>query len=1354
MMMRQEKILLLAGFIVIVLLLPAPNIKAQDRKFIHYTNNDGLPYSAITNFVQDNQGFMWVAMRNSICRFDGYEFIEYTPYDTAGNITPLKIPVLFQDIHDNLFLTTNESRLFSYSSEMDRFDEIILPGNLSFTNLSPSSDGGLWLISGGRVKYISALLDSLYDMVDIYPFLKKDVADFKVVRMIDNRGMIILLMEDHRLLFADPATGKVSIAGYDFSSPENIQLFSADRYSNLWVSDAENGLTRFSLSGGTRLFFSSSSSGSRRIPHNMVRSVVYDNDGNIWMGTENGLAIWSPVYETMEYHSYDPANPDGLNSNAIYRLYADKNGNIWIGTYFGGINIWYSGHEFFSIISSGFGPYDLGGKEVSCLTEDPDGNIWVGLEGNGVNVIDAKTGMVTRYTFDPNANSLSYNNVHALLYGPDNKMYIGTYTGGLNILDPATGRFTHISSEKIKLFPSDNIYALHRHNDSILIGTDNGIAVLNTLSGEYSLFHPEIFEGGQVESFCETDSEIWISKRNVLNIWYPGNDSIAFFDRLNGIQSISFITTDSKDNIWIGDSYAGLLLFDRIRDTVITFSPADGFPASRVYGLIEGLEGWYWVSSAKGLIKFRPSTNTYITFNTGSGLPFNQFNFNAYYRDSNNRLYFGGINGLVSFENSDGYQSQSIESIVFSRAEVFNRDIKPGPKSQLRESINLSRELRLKYREKNFSVYFSALNFTHPGRIQYAYYLEGFSPEWNYPGSRNSATYTNLSPGKYYLHVKASLDNYTWTTEEAVLKIVVKPPFPLSPFAFIVYGLLVTAALIVFWQVSVKIEKSKALTIIERNEKIQEKRLSQAKLEFFTNVSHELRTPLTLIIGPLTSIIRSDKISQEIKDKLHHINDNARRLLALINQLMEFRKTEQGKVPLKVAEGDLNIFVREIKEAFDTVADMREIDFRLENSTPYEAVWFDHEKIERILFNLISNAFKYTGDKGKIILRISSGMKAINDTAARQCIIFELEDNGVGIEESKLERIFERFYQADEKDRLKGGSGIGLALVRNLVSIHKGEIVAESVRGSGSVFRFWIPGKRESYSENEIFTGDVEYIVNTEELVGLELNKTGKIFDSDNMDDCPVVLVVDDNTELLSFLSESLSEKFRVVTAVNGIKALEAIEETTPDLIISDIIMPVMDGIELTKRIKSSIETSHIPVILLTAKTEIENKYEGMMTGADSYIEKPFYPHILLKHIENIISTRERLVSTFKYNLSSEPVELAHSTSDKEFIEKLSAIINNNIDNPDLDVTFVVSEMSISRSLLHLKLKKIAGCSATGYIRILRLKKAARLMLEEGKNSSEAAYLTGFSSPAFFSRRFKEYFGTTPSQYSSGRKTN
>lgn len=698
---------------------------------------------------------------------------------------------------------------------------------------------------------------------------------------------------------------------------------------------------------------------------------------------------------------------------------------------------------------------------------------------------------------------------------------------------------------------------------------------------------------------------------------------------------------------------------------------------------------------------------------------------------------------MISFRERGKQEVEKELDVVFRGLQLFNQAVFPGEDQVLKESLNLHPEIRLKYKQNVFTIEYAGLNFQNEGNCQYAYYLENFETSWNYVGNRDFATYTNLGPGEYFFHVKASTDNAEWGNNVNTLKIIIEPPFWLSKWGFFIYFLLGIFLLVGFYVVATRIQKSKALAKMERREKEYLTELNNFKLEFFTNVSHELRTPLTLIVGPLTRILEDDKLTPALKKKMRGIMNNAHRLLMLINQLLEFRKIENGKEKLRVSHQNITTLLKDVEEAFIESAESKSITFKFEIINLDTNIWVDCQKLENVLINLISNALKFTKEGGEVNVKVELQPKEL----LYKTLIITVADNGIGIDPSKLKRIFDRFYHADGlNDTQVAGSGIGLALVHSLVKLHNGTIGVESVVGKGAVFTVKLPVSRKAYGDNEILIGADQYIPHV--TLADDLKPVPVLRDEiERLSKNPTILVIDDNRELLEFISETLISDYQVITAIDGTQGMEKVEESLPDLIISDVMMPGIDGFELTRKLKTDIRTSHIPIILLTAKSGEENEYEGLQTGADYYIEKPFLPHILVKLIENVLATRKSLIERFKSDVQMLPTEVAVSESDKDFLEKISGLIRENIDRPNLDVTYLVNEIGISRSLLHVKLKKLTDCSATEFIRSIRLREAVKLIADGKCNISEAAYKTGFSSPAYFSRRFKEYFGVTPKAY-------
>lgn len=959
----------------------------------------------------------------------------------------------------------------------------------------------------------------------------------------------------------------------------------------------------------------------------------------------------------------------------------------------------------------------------------------------GVNKIDVKTGKVTKYVSA--SCGLTFNNVHCLLFETDSKLWMGTYTGGINILDIETGKFSYLNVQNHPDLPSNNIYYLLHSGDSIFIATSAGTAVYNQKNKRITRFRNNVFNNVQIEYIYDGGNCLWFSSLAGIFCYDKKQKEIEKFNEFPFLKHVNFVKTDSKNRIWIGDCLEGLCCYDPSAKEKRQYNEENGFPFSWIFSLEEAVDGTFWVSGDKGLVNFNPETGGQNLYNRDSNIPFEQFNFRASFKDSRGNIFFGGNNGMISFNENVRESAKKTLNVVFRGMQLFNQALIPGNDEVLKKSLNLHPEIRLKHKQNVFTIEYTGLNFQNKGRCQYAYYLENFEADWNYVGNRDFATYTNLSPGEYIFHVKAAVDNSEWPGSANSLKIIVEPPFWLSNWGFFLYFLIIVLLLIGFYAVATRIQKAKALAEMERREKEYVTELNNFKLEFFTNVSHELRTPLTLIIGPLSKILKEESLTPGLLKKMKGIKNNAYRLLSLINQLLEFRKIERGKETLKVSQQNITRLLADIQESFVGAAKTRGIKLKFDVRNLDTDIWIDGLKLENVLINLVSNALKFTEKGGKVVVSVWLGK---NEMQADETLYIEVFDTGVGIDPEKKDKIFDRYYKDELSMINQSGSGIGLAYVNSLVTLHRGRIEVESEKGKGSTFKVWIPVSRSNYEDHEIVLGQTQFVpelntfddsLNSPKLMGNMLSSVKKTH----------VLVIDDNEELLGFISEILTGDFVIVTAQSGEEGMEKIQEQMPDLIISDVMMPGIDGFELCRKLKHDIQTSHIPIILLTAKGGEENEYEGLKTGADYYIEKPFFPHILNKLIDNILATRKNLIERFNSDIDMIPCETACSESDRELIEKLTKLIRQNIDNEKLEVTFLVKEIGISRSLLHLKLKSLTGCSATEFIRSIRLREAVKLISEGKCNISEAAYQTGFSSPAYFTRRFKEFFGTSPKHY-------
>ncbi|MDX8338979.1 two-component regulator propeller domain-containing protein [Draconibacterium sp. IB214405] len=1310
--------------------------------FTHYTNDDGLPSSYIKSICQDQFGFIWAATRSSVCRFDGKYFKTFQAVDEQGNYFDIWSKWNhFHQVDSTLLVQTTDDVFYSFNFNKEIFEPYHPINDLGDVYELRESKIGYWVLKSDTICLFDTKTNQLKDFNDYVSFAPA-LEGVEILNIREKNDRLMAVTNDRRLLIYDLKREQQRY----FELPEGIYVeglshLYIDNSNYAWIGNYADGLYQINLTNGQSRRFTAEQNGNRHLLHNLVHTLNEDQQGRVWIGTEDGLCVWSPYTESFDYYQHDIRNPQGLNTNPIYNIFNDRDGNMWLATYFGGINFWNNTPEFFHVWQAGTGIQHLAGSAVSCIAEDENGHIWVGMEDMGINQIDLEKDEIIREVNE--SNGLSFNNVHDLLFETPDRLWIATYTGGVNILNLKNNRFEYLNTSNHPELPSNDIYSLLHVGDSVFISTSAGVAVYNSLEKRLYRYEPDIFDGIQVEFMYDSEDRIWFSA--FIGTYYFDKKKRTFgtLDKFNFLKNINFAKTDSKNRVWLGDCLQGLYGYDLDNDTIYEYNETNGFPFSWIFSLEEGRDGYLWASGDKGLAKFKPETGEIVWYNRESGLPFEQFNYRASYKSRDGEIYFGANRGMISFNERNKPEIKKELDVVFRGMQLFNQEMVPGEDQALEQSLNLHPEIRLKYKQNVFTIEYAGLNFQNKGNCQYAYYLENFENSWNYVGTRDFATYTNLGPGEYYFHVKASTDNAEWGTKANSLKIIIEPPFWLSKWGFFMYFLLLILLLVSFYVVATRIQKSKALAEMERREKDYLTELNNFKLEFFTNVSHELRTPLTLIVGPLTRILEDEKLTPALNKKMKGIKNNAHRLLTLVNQLLEFRKIENGKEKLKVSHQNITTLLKDVEEAFMESAESKSIAFDFEIINLESNIWVDYQKLENVLINLISNALKFTREGGEVKVSV----ELLSKELAFKTLRITVADNGIGIDSSKLKKIFDRFYHADGgSDPQVAGSGIGLALVNSLVKLHKGTIDVKSTVGEGAVFTVKLPVSRKAYQDSEVLIGAEQYIPHI--TLADDLKQAPMLRDEvERLSAQPTILVIDDNRELLEFISETLADNYKVITAIDGSQGMEKVEEALPDLIISDVMMPGIDGFELTRKLKSDLRTSHIPVVLLTAKSGEENEYEGLQTGADYYIEKPFLPHILIKLIENVLHTRRSLIERFKSDAKMLPTEVATSESDKELIDKISKLIKENIDRPNLDVSFLVNEIGISRSLLHVKLKKLTDCSATEFIRSIRLREAVKLIAEGKCNISEAAYKTGFSSPAYFSRRFKEYFGVTPKAY-------
>lgn len=1131
--------------------------------------------------------------------------------------------------------------------------------------------------------------------------------------------------------------------------------------------------------------------------NDFVNCLYKDRKGNIWIGTERGgVNKYNSSSKKIEYFEKEINNKNSLNNNSVNSILEDER-FIWIGTAGGGLNRYNKDTQNFTHYkNSATNPGSLPNDFVTVLCKDNNNELWAGAWGGGLNKLIPGSASATFKNFRNNVNdpnSLVSDFISSLLYESNGKLWIGTL-GGLDVLDLKTEKIEHfdIEVEGSKISAVGCLTFDKNHN--LWVGTRNGL---------YKIF-------------AERNRHIDPKKAQVKKFKHIKDSPKS----LSGNYVIS-LHCDVNGYLWAGTYGNGvnMLVSDKKSGTFKRITSNDGLPNNIVYAIVEDDNGDLWFTTDYGLCRYNPQKQKARNFYTKDGLQSNQYYWSAGYKNKEGKLYFGSMKGLNTFFPSWINEKEKAPNVVFTDLKIFNQSVEIGQEYDgrviLPQTISETEKIELSYKSKEFLFEFSALDYEKYNLIEYAYMLEGFDKNWDNIGAkRRFAKYTNLKPGNYTFKVRASYGRGGWTEKPASIKITIVPPF----WQTLWFRLLV-AAIIVFTIISYiryreyslkkqkkKLEtqvKERTIEIEKKNEQLesqnkklasskeliegQKKRLekqneeiltqrdnlislnkkvelaNQYKLKFFTNVSHEFRTPLTLILGPVERLVNDNNLNEAAKNSLKLINKNAKRLLNLVNQLMDFRKIEKGKMELKISRLQTTEFIYNITDAFKELSIQKSIDLKVDMKDVPDEIWVDGRKIENILYNLLSNAFKYTKEQGKVTVNVylrnsefcHKIIENINLRPIDNLLVIEVADTGKGIKPESLPHVFDRFYRADSPNNDVIGSGVGLALTKEIVEVHRGEIRVTSEYGKGSTFCICFPFKKECYKKNELLDenynpGNIQEQVEDLYRNYVEQDRYKEIIGNKKLkrtSNRPTVLVVEDNEDLRDFIAIKLNESYNILEAENGKIAYDLALINDPALIISDIMMPEMNGIELCNAIKENIATSHIPVILLTAKSNVESRLEGFNSGADDYLSKPFNFSLLEARVKNLIQSRKKLLSGYASKTDVDPKDITSTKLDEQFLKKAISLVENNLNKPNFGVTELVSELNMSRSTLHRKFNALINQSTVDFINGVKLKKSIELLRKSELNISQIAYSVGFNDPKYYSRIFKKTFGKAPSEY-------
>ena len=1372
-------------FLKIFLLLIAPILVfGQNQiRFKNLTIDDGLSQNTVFCIFQDSRDFIWIGTEDGLNRYDGYEFRTFkNELNNPQSLQNNQVNVIFEDSSHNLLIGTADG-----FSIFDRRSE-------TFTNLNTSFNQKELLTSDFITSIIkdnqARIWVGTYDGLKLYnPSSKKFIryseinensSINKVQTLYKDRSNNIWVSIGNDLKYFDPDKKKFIPLPNVLKNNKQllksmIRVIREDKQGNIWFGTEQAGLFFYNLEANTCKNYFHNSLTQNSLPVNVVRDIFFDNDNKVWVGTRKGLSILDPEKETFTTYNYEKANPESLTHMSVLSMMKDNAGSIWVGTYAGGINIHSIFNSNFYKIGEKIGSYGvLNNRVISSILVEENEALWVGTEGGGLNYID-RNRKVNRYFPLPNDEGrISDNIIKSLAKSANGNLWIGGFDG-LYYFDVKNESFKRINIKDEKLYQGrKQIYSLLSDGDRLWIGTNGGGLVFWDGFKKFETFmtvpeNPNTINGNNVIAIAkDPDGDIWIGTERGLNYYSIKDKSFTRYyhqsENRSSISSnnITSIFIDSKDRIWVGTRGGGLNLFDKKKQSFKTINEDDGIANNVIRAINEDENGNLWISSNKGVSKLSLGTsngsdvrvkkiNNYTIID---GLQSNQFLSNSTAKGQSGELFFGGINGINSFFPKRMIRNMFKPHIVFTEFLVRSKPMKVGEvDSPLKESINENRNIVLEYNQNYITFKYAALNFINSQKNMYAYKLEGFlNDEWHYVGNQRTATYTNLPAGDYLFKVKATNNDGIWSDEIASVHIMILPPFWKTWWAYLSYILVIAGLLYFYYYNSLETAKLKNQLMYEHMNRDKEQELAQNKLSFFTNISHEIITPLTLILAPLEKLINTNAGNNILQNQLILMQRNSERLIRLITQLLDFRKFEAGRMTLQATESDIVGFVKEIAAAFESYANSSNVSLKVIAENTSIPAWFDRDKFEKILYNLLSNAFKFINEGGEVIITISE----IIQERKKKIIKIEVEDNGTGISEQNLPHIFNQFNHFDDTGNRLGGTGIGLAFTKDLVQLHHGDIFVESIQAKDmnagyTKFTVIIPISLQHLGKNEIIQKDSEDISSYYDSVNpLLQTEKQKDFVIKGLQDQPLImLIVEDNNDLLHFLQSHFNKDFEVHLAADGKDGLSKALKLIPDIIISDVMMPYFSGTVLCSELKSDSRTSHIPVILLTARTPAIFKIEGFKTGADDYITKPFNLGILEARIWNLLESRKKLRERFSREVTLKPFNVPIASPDEKFLEKVMEYIQDNISEPTLSVDELGKVVNMNRVTLYRKIKALTNQTTIEFMRNVRLDRAAQLLERNQFNVNEVAYMIGFTSVDYFRKMFKDKFGCTPTEYAS-----
>lgn len=1328
--MMQKFYLLLTSILISVCF----SVKGIDLR--HLTIHKGLSNNIVYSIAEDSKGLLWFGTRNGVNRYDGYEFKHYKLVsDNELNSENNVAKTLLVDRSDKLWVGTLNG-LFSYDAEKDTYFRVEGTNakelaSLRINVLTEDSEGNLLIGADNSAYIFKSKEDSLIKIKEINtPVLSILPFDQQHFIIGTSNGIFKIDAKNYRI----SPLNELKTNKYQLSNSYCNYLFR-DAVNRIWICTIDNGVFIWDLA---KKEITKCNSLSSEIANGIwIKKIIPINSGYYLVGVDGlGAYIINESFEILRNFNHNEDKPNSLSSNGVYDLLRDDENRFWIATYGGGVNIYDPNFLPFKPIQHIVNKKNsLANNTGRAVLEDSFGNMWFGTK-KGISKLNPSTNQWQHFYNRTNQKKqIGSNTILSLEQVSNNEIWIGSYGGGIDQLNLSTRKIQPAFPKHVLEENEGSIYVyeiLKDRDGNIWIGSIRGKLLKYNPTTKKIISYPiysvqNIYEGSSNFLYigCREGFYLFNKTNGEFKLFVPDKNNP---DAISSSACFCFYE-DKNGKVYIGTEGGGLNIFNPKTEKFSHFTQKDGLPSNTIYGILPDKKEQVWLSTTNGLSLFNPPGRKFVNYDISDGLSIKEFSIGASCITSKGKMIFGGESGFVSF---DPLQIQKIliaPKIFFTDFKISNKSYPIGdPNTPLSKHIDLTQKIVLDYHQNSFSFDFVGINYTNPVKNRYSWKLEGFEDEWTPSSSASIANYTNIHPGTYTFKVRASNLQDDWNGKQREITIKVQPPFWQTYWAYAIY-------LILFLGIASFIFKFIRIRIQEKN--------SNEKIQFFINVAHDLKTPLTLIKSPLTSLSSRENLPKQDSELLHMALKNVDKLTTYFTQLLDFQKAEMKKMQLQVGRHNLVEHLTEVSSSFQPLLEKKRLHFQLLSSQEVIELWYDHLKFDKIFYNLISNAIKYTPEEGKISICI--------ELMRNQCLI-KVEDSGIGIPENQQENIFKRYYRATNAiNSEETGSGVGLLLVKQLVNAHSGTISFTSKPKAGTSFFIKFKMGNKHFNVNDFIDQqtDEKYIPVFRTSIKPEVkeNKADKLPKPDT--NLPKLLIVEDSKELNTFLGKELSSSYQIMQASNGKEALELIKEEEPDIIVSDIMMPEMDGRVFCNHLKKNIETCHIPIILVTALTSSDYKIEGYELGADGYIEKPFDLRILKSKISNLLNSHKVLKEKFlKQEDTSEQINYKNEL-DQEFIQKCMDIVNENLDNTDFSVEEFSKKLFISRPVLYRKLKALTDQSPQDFVKIIRLKKSAEL-IKTGKYSiSEIAYSTGFSDPKYFSTSFKKFYGVSPSKYGS-----